>query len=165
MARQFFTEGTGNQQTLTPSQNEKVAVYDTVADAEADLANLSEGQIIATPDTGDELSQPVDVVESGNLHAVTSNAVAEALPKIKIKELTATTGQNGEISSSVLQLSYQNCMIIGVSAMTETSTQTYRSYIPICNLQAGVWYLQVRDGNFNPVINTSVAIRIMYIEY
>lgn len=79
MAKQFFTNGTGAQQTLTPSQNEKVAIYDTVAEAEADLANLEAGQIIATPDTGDELSQPVDEVTSGNMHAVTSNAVAGAL--------------------------------------------------------------------------------------
>lgn len=75
MAKQFFTNGTGSQQTLTPSQNEKVAIYDTVADAEADLANLEEGQIVATPDTGDELAQPVDTVASGNMHAITSNAV------------------------------------------------------------------------------------------
>jgi hypothetical protein len=81
MARQFFTEGTGNQQTLTPSQNEKVAVYDTVADAEADLANLTVGQIVATKDTGDELAQPVDVVEEGNLHAASSDAVFQSLPK------------------------------------------------------------------------------------
>ena len=78
MAKQFYTNGTGAQQTLTPSQNEKVAVYDTVADAEADLANLEEGQLVATPDTGDELAQPVNTVEADNMHAVTSNAVAES---------------------------------------------------------------------------------------
>ena len=69
----------------TPSMdevpNEKIPIYDNLADAEADLANLEEGQIVATPDTGDELSQPVDEVESGNLHAVTSNAVAGACPR------------------------------------------------------------------------------------
>ena len=76
MAKTFYTNGTGSQQTLTPSQNEKVAVYDTIADAEADLANLEAGQIVATPDTGDENAQPVDVIQAGNMHAVTSNAVA-----------------------------------------------------------------------------------------
>lgn len=77
MAKQFYTNGTGNQQTLHSAQNEKVPIYESIADVEADLANLAEGQIVATPDTGDELSQPVDTIESGNLHAVTSNAVAE----------------------------------------------------------------------------------------
>lgn len=44
-----------------------------------DLPNLSDGQYVSTPDTGDEMSQPVDAVESGNLHAVTSNAVHKVL--------------------------------------------------------------------------------------
>lgn len=71
----FSTSGTGNQQTLSEIETNKVPVYDSIADVEADLANLEEGQFVATPDTGDELSQPVNVVEEGNLHAVTSNAV------------------------------------------------------------------------------------------
>lgn len=56
-----------------------IEVYDTVQDAVDDLPNLSEGQYIATHDTGSELSAPVDTVQSGNMHAVTSNAVAEYL--------------------------------------------------------------------------------------
>ena len=75
----FSTSGTGSQQTLSEIETDKIPVYDSVTDAEADLANLSAGQIGATKDTGTELSQPVDAVESGNLHAVTSNAVAKAL--------------------------------------------------------------------------------------
>ena len=75
----FSTSGTGNQQTLSEIESNKVPIYDSLADVEADLANLSVGQIVATKDTGDELAQPVDVVEEGNLHAVSSNAVAEAL--------------------------------------------------------------------------------------
>ena len=67
----------------TPSMdevpNEKIPIYDNLADVESDLANLEAGQIVATKDTGDELSQPVDVVEEGNLHAVSSNAVADIL--------------------------------------------------------------------------------------
>lgn len=53
-----------------------IEVYDTVQDAVDDLPNLSEGQYVATKDTGSELSAPVDTVQSGNMHAVTSNAVA-----------------------------------------------------------------------------------------
>ena len=75
----FSTSGTGNQQTLSEIESDKMPIYDSVADAEADLANLEEGQLGATKDTGDELSQPVDKVEIGNLHAVTSNAVDKAL--------------------------------------------------------------------------------------
>jgi hypothetical protein len=75
----FSTSGTGNQQTLSPIESNKIPIYDSVADVEADLANLEEGQLVATPDTGDELSQPVDVVEEGNLHAVSSDAVHKIL--------------------------------------------------------------------------------------
>ena len=78
MAKTFVTSGTGAQQTLSPIQNEKIPVYASVADAEADLSNLSENQIVATKDSGDELAQPVDVIQSGNMHAVTSNAVANS---------------------------------------------------------------------------------------
>lgn len=77
--KSYVANGTGSQQTLTESQDNKIPVYDSVSDAESDLANLAENQIIATHDTGSELSAPVDTVQSGNMHAVTSNAVAESL--------------------------------------------------------------------------------------
>ena len=57
----------------------EIPLYETKEAAEADIANLSDGQIIATKDEGNENAKPVDVVESGNMHAVTSNAVASAL--------------------------------------------------------------------------------------
>ena len=78
--KQFIVDRhtTPNTPTLVQVPTEKIPVYDDLDAAAADLANLSAGQIVATKDTGTELSQPVDVVESGNLHAVTSNAVAEA---------------------------------------------------------------------------------------
>ena len=59
-----------------------IDVYDTLQDAIDDLPNLDAGQIIATEDTGAELAQPVNAVESGNLHAVTSNAVYEVTNRI-----------------------------------------------------------------------------------
>ena len=54
----------------------EIPLYESKEAAEADIANLSEGQIIATKDEGNENAKPVDVVESGNMHTVTSNAVA-----------------------------------------------------------------------------------------
>lgn len=77
----LFTEGIGASQTTTNAQDEKIPVYETKTAAENDLANLEVGQIIATKDEGNELSNPVDVVQDGNMHAVTSNAVADALGK------------------------------------------------------------------------------------
>lgn len=50
----FRTEGSGAQQTLHEIEDEKIPIYDTKADAEADLANLAEGQIVATKDTSND---------------------------------------------------------------------------------------------------------------
>ena len=75
----FRTVGSGSTQTIESIENNKIPVYETKTAAEADLSNLEVGQIIATKDEGNELSNPVDVVQDGNMHAVTSNAVAERL--------------------------------------------------------------------------------------
>lgn len=80
MAKSFYTTGAGNEQTLTPIMNEKIPIYDDITDAEADLSNLAEGQIIGTKDT-DLVANlaPVDEVKDGVFKPVTSNAVAECL--------------------------------------------------------------------------------------
>lgn len=78
----FRTVGSGSTQTIEPIENNKIPVYETKTAAETDLANLEVGQIVATNDTGSELSAPVDVVQDGNMHAVTSNAVADGLNEV-----------------------------------------------------------------------------------
>ena len=75
----FRTVGSGSTQTIEPIENNKIPVYETKTAAENDIANLEVGQIIATNDEGNELSNPVDVVQDGNMHAITSNAVADGL--------------------------------------------------------------------------------------
>ena len=77
----FSTTGTGSGQTLSEIESDKIPIYDSLTDVEADLANLAENQIIATHDTGSELSAPVDTVQSGNMHAVSSNAVFANCPR------------------------------------------------------------------------------------
>ena len=79
----FRTVGQGSTQTIEPIENNKIPVYETKTAAETDLANLEVGQIIATKDEGNELSNPVDVVQDGNMHAVTSNAVAQSLVALR----------------------------------------------------------------------------------
>ena len=103
----LFTEGIGASQTTTNAQDEKIPVYETKAAAEADIANLSEGQIIATKDEGNENAKPVDVVEKGNLHAVTSNAVANAIgDKIRIE--TYTLSSKSVSANSFASYSFSN---------------------------------------------------------
>ena len=88
----LFTEGIGASQTTTNAQDEKIPVHETKTAAENDLANLEVGQIIATNDKGGELSNPVDVVQDGNMHAVTSNAVAESVADRVSKIKNRVTG-------------------------------------------------------------------------
>lgn len=70
-----------------------IAVYPTLADAEADLTNLNEGDFIATEQGGDGVT---DVIAEGEMRAVTSNAVANALSYSTIEVLTGGTWIDGK---------------------------------------------------------------------
>lgn len=87
----FRTVGSGSTQTIEPIENNKIPVYETKTAAENDLANLEVGQIIATNDEGNELSNPVDVVQDGNMHTVTSNAVFDYINNVEVIEPTINT--------------------------------------------------------------------------
>ena len=100
----FRTVGSGNTQSLEPIENNKIPVYETKAAAEADIANLSDGQIIATKDEGNENAKPVDVVESGNLHAVTGNAVAT----VTGSKISFLSGNNVDIIEAFSQVDIPN---------------------------------------------------------
>lgn len=93
----FKTSGTGSGQSLSEIESERIPVYQTVADAEADLNNLEEGQIVMTPDEGaEELLHPVAVVEKDNTHAVQSGAVANALSYSTTEQRTGGTWIDGK---------------------------------------------------------------------
>ena len=63
----FRTVGSGSTQTIEPIENNKIRVYETKAAAEADIANLTEGQIIATKDEGNELVIPAKIGEHNGI--------------------------------------------------------------------------------------------------
>lgn len=71
MAKTFRTSGAGSQQTLHEIEDEKIPVYDTTADAEADLANLAEEQIVATKDAGGDEQTLIEYVD-GRLETTTT---------------------------------------------------------------------------------------------
>ena len=100
MSKTFRTVGSGASQTLEKIENNKIPIYETKAAAEADLANLTDGQIIGTKDEGNENAKPVDVIEKGNMHAVTSNAVA-IVTGSKIGFLSGTSSDIIEALSQV----------------------------------------------------------------
>ncbi len=64
------------------TQDDKIPIYDSKADAEADIANIEEGGIVATKDTG-ATEKVVDVVENGNMNPVTSNAAYDAIYNLR----------------------------------------------------------------------------------
>ena len=63
----FRTVGSGSTQTIEPIEDNKIPVYETKAAAEADIANLTEGQIIATKDEGNELVIPAKIGEHNGI--------------------------------------------------------------------------------------------------
>lgn len=109
MSKQFIVDRhtTPGTPALDPVAIPKIPIYDSKADAEADLANLEEGQIVATKDTGDELAQPVNVVEKDNLHAVTSNAVADIFSAdIDNTKFALSTTEKVEVTAQYTGLLY-----------------------------------------------------------
>ena len=96
MSKSFYTTGTGSQQTLTNVQDEKIKIYDDITDAEADISNLAENEIVATKDNSlVDGNDPVDAVIDGNMHPVTSNAVYDAV--------TDLAGDIADLDSKKLQ--------------------------------------------------------------
>ena len=59
----FTTSGTGGGQTLSEIETDKIPIYETAADADADLVNLAVGQIVATKDTGEEIELKKQIKE------------------------------------------------------------------------------------------------------
>lgn len=82
MSKLYRTSGVGaNQQTLDVN-DEKIKIYADDTALDADLANIGENEIVATEEEDSQHSgsqYPVDVVQDGNMSAVTSNAVADAI--------------------------------------------------------------------------------------
>ena len=99
MAKTFRTSGAGSQQTLHEIEDEKIPVYDTKAEAEADLANLAEGQIVATKDTSTDYESELYNYVDAKL-ATTTTEIAMDIFKTGSKAQLNKSGNN-------VQLRYQ----------------------------------------------------------
>lgn len=123
MAKTYITSGTGASQTLDAIQNEKVPVYSTRAAAEADLANIEEGAIVATKDTG-ATEKVVDVVQDGNMNPVTSNAVYDAIDGLKLKNINVVNSETAlDVATRIAHIITQYCVLsnytyIGVATLS-----------------------------------------------
>ena len=77
MAKEFYTEGVNGNQVLHESPTEQIPIYDDYDAAEADLANLEVGQIVATKtESGNEVTNEV---EENSTSLITSGGVAKAM--------------------------------------------------------------------------------------
>ena len=130
----FYTDGTGSQQTLNDSQTEKVVVYDTINDAEADLANLAEGQIIATKDEDFEGNAvPVNEVAVNNMHSVTSNAVAEAIANIFSANIDNSKFSMPAINQEAVTADYTGFYYMTVQSSNTATVTIWEDDNKICN--------------------------------
>lgn len=155
MSKTFVANGTGNQQTLSELDSDKIPVYSTEADLDADLANLEVGQIVATKDTGSELSAPVDTVQSGNMHAVTSNAVAE-------KFITGVITVNVETGTRQFDVqfpkTYQNKPLVFANIYDSTvSPYTEITGVNIVNVTTQGCGLRVHNSYNSAINNVKIA--------
>lgn len=74
--KQLVVDRRGQTPTLEEVPNEKIKIYDSKADADLDLANIEENEIIATKAGESEgVVEVVDTVEEDNPNAVSSGAV------------------------------------------------------------------------------------------
>lgn len=118
--------------SLISVPSEKIPVYDSVDDAAADLTNLTVGQIVATKDTGDELAIPVDSVQSGNLHAVTSNAVAQKFSNYSFRAITVTNASVAlirQVSETLSEIILKFGVQSGTNKVTSFDLSAYLSDI------------------------------------
>ena len=128
----FRTVGSGASQTLEKIENNKIPIYETKAAAEADIANLTDGQIIATKDEGNENAKPVDVVEKGNLHAVTSNAVFGYVNNVEVIEPTINTDTKYKVLEVKVIKTGNLVSIVGiVTVNTQLESVTVATGLPI----------------------------------
>jgi hypothetical protein len=158
----FSTSGTGSGQTLSEIESDKMPIYNSVADVEADLANLEEGQIVATKDTGTELSQPVDVVEEGNLHAVSSNAVADAIGGKKLKFIYDTyTITDGYIRLDP-QMTTENYKVIAQNIYKSGAPRDFNLITQVVDKNNLYVYVTKFDGTFFNNVQINLLLMIVY---
>ena len=164
--KQFIVdrETTPGTPALDPVAIPKMPVYDTEADLDADFANLAEGQMASYPSEGANLSVPVDKVESGDMHAVTSNAVDKAIGEYKRKILIDTyTITNGVITINPNMPSANYKAIVQVDYKSNAPRDF--NVITQC-LNATTLYIYVTkfDGTSFNNVQINLVIELLYKE-
>lgn len=159
MAKEFYTNGTGLSQTLNPSDESKIRIYDSKADADLDLANIAENEIVATKAGESEgVVEVVDTVEEDNPNAVSSGAVFDyvnnvenvytysnkvfinKMGRIYICTFQGATMDNINAALSALGITSQNPQIFTASRRTANNREVYPVSVVVSNGIANAWY-------------------------
>ena len=164
MAKEFYTSGIGSAQTLSPSDESKIKIYPTEAALDADLANLEEDEIVATDEDNNPASgtqYPVDVVQDGNMHAVTSNAV---FSMVKSVEYTGTTGADGMLWGAFGSIDVSKVLSVIVITATGKNTSAVISNSSSSGTTYGIKLFSVNAGGTQVVAEQSVTVKITYLD-
>lgn len=132
MAKEFYTSGTGSAQTLNPSDESKIKIYDDKAAADLDLANIEENEIIATKAGESEgVVEVVDTVEENNPNAVSSGAVFDYVnDKIDTKTSWKVLKVFTATGNATLPEDFEDVLIIETNTGSTITTSGRTLYIP-----------------------------------
>lgn len=175
MAKLYRTSGTGNAQQTLDVNDEKIKIYADETSLDADLANINENEIVATNEEDSQRAgtqYPVDVVQDGNMNAVTSNAVALALngnSKIKVARVTKPRtifqgSQYGFVQINEFPTDFTAADVIGIATSSDGIYDAYGLQITYGGGENGThffWYYIPNHIDFE--YNTrSVTFQITY---
>ena len=122
MAKEFYTTGTGANQTLTESPNEKIPVYDSKTDMDTDISNIAEGEIVATKAGESEgVVEVVDEVTDGVMNPVTSNAVYDVLKPVDVSSHFTFPATTWDTQKSFHAVKTGN--VVEINAQLKSTTQ------------------------------------------
>ena len=159
--KSFVTSGTGSEQTLSEIESEKIPVYESETDLDADLANLADNELALYVSEGSELSAPVDTVQSGNMHVVTSNAVAVALAKLKLKYFTING--TSDVYGNMRMLNPSNTIPV---LFTSDIAGTDANYNIFYSSIVQDYYMHISNFVTGACIaNASIIGRVYYLEF
>ena len=164
MAKQFLANRSGQTPTLDEVPNETIKIYPTEAALDADLANLEEDEIVATDEDNNPASgtqYPVDVVQDGNMHAVTSNAVFNM---VKSVEYTGTTGADGMLWGAFGSIDVSKVLSIIVITATGKNTSAVISNSASAGTTYGIKLFSVNASGTQVVAAQSVTVKITYLD-
>ena len=102
----FIIRRNGGSVTQCSTSKASVKYYTSYNCAMSDISNIEEGELVVTPDsTSTVVTEVVDTVASGNMKAVTSNAVANyTISLATLKQVVANSADFTDFQTRIAAL-------------------------------------------------------------